>query len=129
MVAAVFGGLAEQNISVDMIIQTESRGDRADLTFTVTQTDLVKTRDVTERVSKEVGASGVELHDDVAKVSIVGAGMRSHAGVAAKMFRLLADQQINIQCITTSEIRVSCLIDKAQADAAVRVLHQGFALG
>jgi aspartate kinase len=129
MVAAVFGGLAEQNISVDMIIQTESRGERADLTFTVTHTDLVKTRDVTERVSKEVGASGVELHDNVAKVSIVGAGMRSHAGVAAKMFRLLADQQINIQCITTSEIRVSCLIDKAQADAAVRVLHQGFALG
>jgi aspartate kinase len=129
IVATIFGSLAEQNISVDMIIQTESRGERADLTFTVTQTDQPKTRDVTQSVGKAVGASGVELHDNVAKVSIVGAGMRSHAGVAAKMFRLLADRSINIQCITTSEIRVSCLIDKAQADLAVRVLHEGFGLG
>jgi aspartate kinase len=129
IVATIFGGLAEKNISVDMIIQTESRGERADLTFTVTQTDLAKTRDVTQAVSKEIGATGVELHDNVAKVSIVGAGMRSHAGVAAKMFKLLADQSINIQCITTSEIRVSCLIDKAQADLAVKTLHQGFGLG
>ncbi|MET0386256.1 MAG: aspartate kinase [Polyangiales bacterium] len=128
-VARVFGSLAEVNISVDMIIQTESRGDRADLTFTVTQTDLAHTRDVTERVSKEIGAGAVELADNVAKVSIVGAGMRSHAGVAAKMFKLLADQSINIQCITTSEIRVSCLIDKQLTDQAVRTLHQGFGLG
>jgi aspartate kinase len=129
ILAAVFGGLAQDNISVDMIIQTESRGERADLTFTVTHTDLVRTRDVTERVSKSIGAGAVELKDDVAKVSIVGAGMRSHAGVAAKMFRLMAEQQINIQCITTSEIRVSCLIDKQQADHAVRTLHNGFGLG
>jgi aspartate kinase len=129
IVARVFGSLAEKNISVDMIIQTESRGDRADLTFTVTQTDLANTRDVTERVSKEIGAGAVELHDNVAKVSIVGAGMRSHAGVASKMFKLIADQKINIQCITTSEIRVSCLIDKVQADHAVRTLHEGFGLG
>jgi aspartate kinase len=129
IVAAVFGSLAQDNISVDMIIQTESRGERADLTFTVTHTDLVRTRDVTERVSKSIGAGAVELKDDVAKVSIVGAGMRSHAGVAAKMFRLMAEQQINIQCITTSEIRVSCLIDKQQADHAVRTLHNGFGLG
>ncbi len=86
IVATIFGNLAEKNISVDMIIQTESRGERADLTFTVTQTDQAKTRDVTQGVGKEIGASGVELHDNVAKVSIVGAGMRSHAGVAAKMF-------------------------------------------
>jgi aspartate kinase len=129
VVATIFGGLAEKNISVDMIIQTESRGERADLTFTVTQTDLAKSRDVTQSVGKEIGASGVELHDNVAKVSIVGAGMRSHAGVAAKMFKLLADQSINIQCITTSEIRVSCLIDKSQADLAVKTLHKGFGLG
>jgi aspartate kinase len=129
IVANVFGNLAEENISIDMIIQTESRGERADLTFTVTQTDLVRTRDVTERVSKSIGAGAVELKDDVAKVSIVGAGMRSHAGVAAKMFKLLADQRINIQCITTSEIRVSCLIDKNQAELAVRTLHNGFGLG
>jgi aspartate kinase len=129
IVATVFGGLAEQNISVDMIIQTESRGDRADLTFTVTQTDLAKTKDVTERIVREIGASGVELHDNVAKVSIVGAGMRSHAGVASKMFKLLADQGINIHCITTSEIRVSCLIEKVKAEGAVKALHSGFGLG
>jgi aspartate kinase len=129
VVATVFGSLAEDNISIDMIIQTESRGDHADLTFTVTQTDMLRTRDVTERVSKSIGAGAVELKDDVAKVSIVGAGMRSHAGVAAKMFKLLADQRINIQCITTSEIRVSCLIDKKQAELAVRTLHNGFGLG
>jgi aspartate kinase len=129
IVAKVFGGLADNNISVDMIIQTESRGDRADLTFTVTQTDLARTRDVTERVAKDIHAGAVELHDNVAKVSIVGAGMRSHAGVAAKMFRLLAEQSINIQCITTSEIRVSCLIDKQFVEPAVRALHAGFGLG
>jgi aspartate kinase len=129
VVAQVFGSLADVNISVDMIIQTESRGDRADLTFTVTQTDLAHTRDVTERVSRDIGAGAVELQDNVAKVSIVGAGMRSHAGVAAKMFRLLADHSINIQCITTSEIRVSCLIDKQAAEQAVRALHAGFGLG
>lgn len=129
IVAKVFGSLADQNISVDMIIQTESRGERADLTFTVTQTDLARTRDVTASVSKEIGAGAVELADTVAKVSIVGAGMRSHAGVAAKMFRLLGEQSINIQCITTSEIRVSCLIDKTQVEQAVRLLHQGFGLG
>ena len=129
IVATVFGSLADVNISVDMIIQTESRGERADLTFTVTQTDLARTREVTEGVSKEIGAGAVELQDNVAKVSIVGAGMRSHAGVAAKMFRLLGEQSINIQCITTSEIRVSCLIDKQQVEQAVRTLHRGFGLG
>jgi aspartate kinase len=129
IVARVFGALAESNISVDMIIQTESRGATADLTFTVTQTDQARTREVTERASREIGAGAVELKDDVAKVSIVGAGMRSHAGVAAKMFRMLAEQNINIQCITTSEIRVSCLIDKQSAEHAVRTLHGGFGLG
>jgi aspartate kinase len=129
IVARVFGALAENNISVDMIIQTESRGATADLTFTVTQTDQARTREVTERTSRDIGAGAVELKDDVAKVSIVGAGMRSHAGVAAKMFRLLADKNVNIQCITTSEIRVSCLIDKQSAEDAVRTLHGGFGLG
>jgi aspartate kinase len=129
VVARVFTTLAEQNISVDMIIQTESRGERADLTFTVTQTDLLRTRDVVTKVAKEIGSGAVELHDNVAKISIVGAGMRSHAGVAAKMFRLLADKSINIQAITTSEIRVSCLIDKPQSELAVRTLHAGFGLG
>jgi aspartate kinase len=84
---------------------------------------------VTERVSRELGAGEVEVQDDVAKVSIVGAGMRSHAGVASKMFQLLAAENINIQCITTSEIRVSCLIDKPQVQLAVDTLHRGFGLG
>jgi aspartate kinase len=129
VVARVFGALAEGNVSVDMIIQSQARGDNADLTFTVTHTDLNRTREVAERVSKEIGAGKVELEDNVAKVSIVGAGMRSHAGVAAKMFKLLAEQKINIQTITTSEIRVSCLIEKSLGDQAVRTLHKGFGLG
>jgi len=129
VVAKVFGSLAEVNISVDMIIQTQGRGEFADLTFTVTQTDLAQTRDVTERVSREIGAGAVELQEDVAKVSIVGAGMRSHAGVASKMFQLLAVEGINIQCITTSEIRVSCLIDQQRVEQAVNTLHRGFGLG
>jgi len=129
MVAKVFGSLADVNISVDMIIQTQGRGEHADLTFTVTQSDLAQTRDVTERVSRELGAGAVEVQEDVAKVSIVGAGMRSHAGVASKMFQLLAAESINIQCITTSEIRVSCLIDQRRVEPAVNVLHRGFGLG
>lgn len=129
VVARMFSALADDNISVDMIIQSESRSGSADLTFTVTHTDLMKTRDVAERIAKEIGAGAVQIEDNVAKVSIVGAGMRSHAGVAAKMFRLLAEQKVNIQAITTSEIRVSCLIDKALADQVVRALHRGFGLG
>lgn len=128
IVARIFEGLTEVNISVDMIIQTASHDGRTDLTFTVTHTDLASARDAASSMAKEIGAGPVSLEEDVAKVSIVGAGMRSHAGVAARMFRLLADKGINIQAITTSEIRVSCLVAIDQAEEAVRTLHAGFNL-
>ena len=128
VVARVFEALAEGNVSVDMIIQVASQGGRTDMTFTVTQTDYDAAKDIAEAISKKIGAGDVSLDSDVAKISIVGAGMRSHIGVAAKMFRLLADASINIQAITTSEIRVSCLVASAQADEAVRTLHVGFGL-
>ena len=128
VVARLFETLAEQNISVDMIIQTSSRGGKTDLTFTVTQTDIESAREVAEAAARDIKAGEMEVNDGVAKVSIVGAGMRSHVGVAAKMFRMLAAEKINIDAITTSEIRVSCLIAKDQADHAVRTLHDGFGL-
>lgn len=128
VVARIFEALAENNISVDMIIQTAAKDGRTDLTFTVTQTDVASARPVAQAVALEVGAGEVSMDEKVAKVSIVGAGMRSHVGVAAKMFRILAADQINIAAITTSEIRVSCLVAADQADGAVRTLHDGFGL-
>lgn len=128
VVARVFEALAENSISVDMIIQTAALDGRTDLTFTVTQTDFDATRDVATRAAQEIGAGEVSLDNSVVKVSIVGAGMRSHAGVAARMFRMLADHKINIDAITTSEIRVSCLVNQAHGDQAVGALHAGFGL-
>lgn len=128
VVARVFEALAKGNVSVDMIIQVAAHSGHTDLTFTVTQTDIDAAKDIAEEVSKTIGAGPVSIDSGVSKISIVGAGMRSHIGVAAKMFRLLADHQINIQAITTSEIRVSCLVASEQADDAVRTLHAGFGL-
>ncbi len=124
--AGIFEPLAEQNISVDMIIQNVAVDGTTDLTFTVSVNDLDRTRQVAAEIAKKVGAGETGLDEGVVKVSIVGLGMRSHAGVAAKMFRLLADEGINIQAISTSEIKTSCLIDAKYAELAVRVLHDGF---
>jgi len=129
VVATVFEAMANGNVSVDMIIQNVSLEGRTDLTFTVTATDLLRATDVAKKVATEIGAGEVRVDDSVAKVSIVGQGMRSHAGVAAKMFRLLAAEGINIQAISTSEIKVSCLIHSKYAELAVRALHTGFGLG
>ena len=130
VVAEVFSAIAEKNISVDMIIQnaTSNTEGRADVTFTVSKTDLVRAKPFIEEVAAKVGASAVKYDDDIVKVSIVGLGMRSHAGVAAKMFRLLAKEGINIQAISTSEIKVSCLVAAKYTELAVRVLHDGFGL-
>mgnify|MGYP005859416593 CR=1 FL=1 len=130
VVAELFGAMAEKNIPVDMIIQnaTKEAADRADVTFTVTKTDLVRAKPFIEEVAKRIGASGVRYDEDVVKVSIVGLGMRSHAGIAAKMFRILANEGINIQAISTSEIKVSCLIHEKYMELAVRALHDGFGL-
>jgi aspartate kinase len=130
VVADLFSALAEKNVSVDMIIQNATTGasDRADVTFTVATTDLVRAKPFIEEVGKRLGALEIRYDQDVAKVSIVGLGMRSHAGIAAKMFRILAGEGINIQAISTSEIKVSCLVHQKYTELAVRALHDGFGL-
>ncbi len=131
VVATMFGTLADRNISVDMIIQSAAepgRDGRADVTFTIAKADLARARPVIDEMAREVGTREVRYDEDVVKVSIVGLGMRSHAGVAAKMFRLLAKEGINIQAISTSEIKVSCLVAAKYTELAVRVLHDGFGL-
>jgi aspartate kinase len=126
--AKIFGPLDEKNIVVDLIVQNVSKDGRTDLTFTVGKSDFLKGQELLRRVSKEIGAEGVEFDDDIAKVSIVGVGMRNHSGVAAKMFRVLAEKGINIQLISTSEIKVSCVIQAKYTDLAVSALHTAFGL-
>jgi aspartate kinase len=126
--AKIFGVLDAQNIVVDLIVQTASRDGRTDLSFTVGKTDLVRAREVVEAVAREIKAGGVETDSDVAKISIVGVGMRNHSGVAAKMFQVLAQEGINIQVISTSEIKVSCLVQSKYTELAVRALHTAFGL-
>jgi aspartate kinase len=130
MVATVFGELAGENISVDMIIQSASHAaGKTDVTFTVAKADLAKAKVMMEKIVADVRALDVRYDEDIAKVSIVGLGMRSHAGVAAKMFRILAEERINIQAISTSEIKVSCLVATKYTELAVRALHDAFGLG
>ena len=127
--AAIFGPLAESDISVDMIVQNLSHdGSKTDITFTLARKDLRKAIEVLTALKGKVGFEDLVHSADVAKVSVVGIGMRSHAGVAAKMFKSLADKGINIQAITTSEIKVSVLIDEAYTELAVRALHQAYGL-
>jgi aspartate kinase len=130
VVADIFTAMAEKNISVDMIIQNVSKEtqNRADVTFTVAKSDLARAKPFIEEVAKRVGAGEPRYDEDVVKVSIVGLGMRSHAGIAARMFRILANESINIQAISTSEIKVSCLIHQKYTELAVRALHDGFGL-
>src|SRR5436305_6043742 len=114
--AKVFGSLAEQGVVVDVIVQTPAREDgRTDMAFTVGRLDAEKTSELVRRIGKQIGAGKVEHEEGIAKVSIVGVGMRNHAGVAAKMFQVLADEGVNIRVISTSEIKISCLIDDKYA--------------
>jgi aspartate kinase len=127
--AAIFGPLADANVSVDMIVQNVSAdGETANITFTVATKDVDKAMAVLEDAKKDIGYAELEAAPGVAKVSVIGIGMRSHAGVAAKMFSTLADKGINIQAITTSEIKVSVLIDEAYTELAVRTLHSAYEL-
>ncbi len=127
--ATIFGPLADAEISVDMIVQNVSPdGSYTDITFTLSRKDLRKAIEVINGLQSKVEFKDVVHSADVAKVSVVGIGMRSHAGVAAKMFTALADKGINIQAITTSEIKVSVLIDEAYTELAVRALHQAYGL-
>ncbi|MBI3769037.1 MAG: aspartate kinase [Deltaproteobacteria bacterium] len=126
LAARVFGPIADANVSVDMIIQNASADGTTDLTFTVPQADFRRAHALVEAHARELGAAGVRTDTDVAKVSIVGLGMRSHAGVAAKMFRTLAEVGINIEMISTSEIKTSVVIAAKYVELAVRVLHDAF---
>jgi len=128
--ARVFGPLAEANINVDMIVQnTSSDGKHTDMTFTVQGSDLERALEVLRGAKQEIGYFEVKSSSDVAKVSVIGVGMRSHAGVAAQMFKALAERGINILAITTSEIKISVLIDAVYAELAVRTLHSLYDLG
>jgi len=128
-VAVIFGPLAEANINVDMIIQNVGRADTdTDVTFTVPQADLERTKAVLDANRAAIGYEKLSTDPKVSKISVVGVGMRSHAGVAATMFKALADRAINIQAISTSEIKVSVLIDSDETELAVRVLHTAYGL-
>jgi aspartate kinase len=127
--AKIFGALAKKNINVDMIIQSAASDKRNDISFTVSKNDLKAAVSLLKNISKKLGGGAVIFDENVAKVSIVGIGMRSHPGVASKMFKILADNGINIQMISTSEIKISCVISNRDTAQAVRVLHGGFGLG
>jgi aspartate kinase len=127
--AAIFGPLADANVNVDMIVQNVTADGRStDMTFTVQAAELPRTLDVLKAVAKTIGAFEIRSSADVVKVSVIGVGMRSHAGVAAQMFKALADKGINILAISTSEIKISVLIDAAYAELAVRTLHTLYGL-
>ncbi len=126
--ASVFSPLAENGIMVDMIIQTASREGVTDMTFTVSRKDLEKALALMEAKVAEIGGTGVESAPRVAKVSVIGVGMRNHTGVASKAFAALQRENINILMISTSEIKISCLIDEKYTELAVRTLHDAFEL-
>jgi len=126
--ASIFGTLAGANINVDMIIQNVSAGQLTDLTFTVPKADFKQTMDILKQSVKTIGARDVTGDTNIAKISAIGVGMRSHSGVAQKMFKALADERINIQMISTSEIKISVVIDEKYTELAVRTLHSAFEL-
>jgi aspartate kinase len=128
LVAQLFEPMAKANINVDMIVQTVNTEGLSSVAFTVGKEDLKRAMQLTESGAKAIGAGRVEVAGDVSKVSAVGLGMRSHAGVAVRMFKTLAGLNINIQSITTSEIKISVIIDMARAAEAVRELHTAFGL-
>ena len=127
--AEIFNIVAEQNINIDMIIQNVGRDGTTDLSFTVPEKDLSKAVKVIQDLSDQIKIATLETDSNISKVSVVGIGMVSHVGIASKMFSALAEQNINIQMISTSEIKISCVIDQTQTDKAVEVIHDSFDLG
>ncbi|MFM9012208.1 MAG: aspartate kinase, partial [Gemmatimonadota bacterium] len=126
--ARLFRRLADSEINVDMIVQNVSTDGHTDISFTVPEVDLVRTLQVAEEIATSVGASGVAADPDIARVSIVGAGMRTNPGVAATMFEVLADEGVNIEMISTSTIRTSCVVRAADVERAAQALHSAFGL-
>jgi aspartate kinase len=129
LAARIFGPIAEAGIVVDMIIQNASADGRTDMTFTIGREDLRGALELVTRIAREVGASGVRHQEQVAKVSVVGVGMRTHAGVAARMFQVLATERINIEMISTSEIKLSVVVNSKYGELAMRALHDAFING
>ena len=127
--AKIFKDIAKENINVDMIVQNVSRTGATDISFTVPASELNKTIKVARQLSKKVGAGEIAFDKDMAKISIVGIGMKSHSGVAANMFEALADKGINIEMISTSEIKISCVVNRKHGEEAVRAIHDKFGLG
>jgi aspartate kinase len=126
--AQIFKAIAAEGINVDMIVQNVSHDDKTDMSFTVPRADLLRLQDVLDALTPEIGAARFTVDDDIAKVSLVGAGMKSHPGVAADMFDVLAAEGINIEMISTSPIRVSCVIRREHGDRALRAVHTRFGL-
>ncbi len=126
--AKIFMPISDSGIVIDMIIQNTRAGDLTDMTFTVPRTDYKKALGILQEVAADIGAEEVSSADNIAKVSIVGVGMRNHSGIASTMFHVLANEGINIMMISTSEIKVSCVIEEKYTELAVRALHDAFAL-
>ncbi|AMO67945.1 aspartate kinase [gamma proteobacterium BDW918] len=124
----ILGPVSDANIEVDVIVQNVAEDNTTDLTFTVSRGDMARTEAIVRKLVKQTGAREVKTDDKIAKVSLVGVGMRSHAGIASKMFKTLAEESINIQLITTSEIKISVVIDEKYLELAVRSLHAAFEL-
>ena len=127
--AGVFRTLADAGINVDMIIQNIGKSTDTDISFTVPQSDADNAVDVLKAIMKKFGIKGISQDLNIAKVSVVGIGMRSHAGVAASMFEALGKHKINIEMISTSEIKISCVVNKKYAEKSVKILHDHFKLG
>ncbi|MFH1201551.1 MAG: ACT domain-containing protein, partial [Candidatus Omnitrophota bacterium] len=126
--AKIFKELASFGVNVDMIVQNVSHTRQTDISFTVNKTDVYKTLKLTKKVAQRIRSGEVLKDEDIARVSIVGVGMKSHPGVAATMFDALADNKINIEMISTSEISISCIIKKKFSETAVKALHEKFGL-
>ena len=127
--ATVFRALADEDVNVDMIVQNVSTAGHTDISFTVPNDELARALSVMDEVVKETDAKGVSHDPGIGRVSLVGAGMRSNPGVAAKMFETLAKEDVNIEMISTSSIRVSCAVQERDVERAVRALHTAFDLG
>ena len=126
--ALIFKAVAKAGVNVDVIVQNVSHTKKTDISFTVPKSELAKAVKATQDVARKIGAGDVLEDRNIARVSIVGSGMRSHQGIAARMFEALADAKVNIEMIATSEISISCIIALDKADAAVKVLHKAFGL-
>jgi aspartate kinase len=126
--AALFEPLAEANVNVDMIVQNVSQNGATDISFTMPKADMATAESIVRRIAAEIGAAGVDHKSDIAKISLVGAGMKTSPGIAARMFRVLADADVNIEMISTSTIRISVVTAAADMERAARVLHTAFGL-